>query len=658
MASSHEVPSARTEGGLSPAREKVDIGQILLRDGIIRSDQLDECLREQASLAQDSGSKAPKLGEILLRKGYVTPEAVERALHEQDKTILFCPRCSVLLNIERRPDAVGYSCGRCQGALQSPPPGVQDRTSDSSVIINSVLPVPPEVQSVREDPKRRFGKYVILEQIGRGGIAEVFRAWDTYLHQFVALKRIQALPPGESEERHSRVASLLNEAHNAIRLRHPNIVSVYDIGRVGRDFYISMEFLDGRTLFDAIQDAHRRKLPSPYYENTRQWLEILYQAAHAVHYAHTRPIATFHCDLKPGNLFVTKEGRVCVLDFGLARQLGQFETELGVIVGTPSYMSPEQALGRNDEIDARCDVYSLGAVLYELLAGRPPFAGSMYEVLRRVVNEKPVPPGLVLRHRVESGDVPRGLAPIPAALEELCMKCLEKKREQRPADMLAVARGIETIFKAGPAEEAGARPAAPKPAGRGRRAALAGAAGLLLAAAAVAWTLRPGSGGEEDPLVARAGAHLAEFRPDLAWTPALEGRPGGDEARRRTEAVSAFKARLMESVNSAKPVVAELPLATRRLRDAKVWRAKLEGCVFATGGEPDSAAWTELGVEGILALARSCGLMERAENRFGMGVYCLSAGALREARELFESLKGTPRERDAEPYLVQLGGKG
>jgi serine/threonine protein kinase len=652
MASSQQLPTADSKGNPGTGLEKIDIGQILLREGLLRQEQLDEAIRAQSELAARSGTKPPKLGEILVQKGYVTTEAVERALNEQDKTILFCPRCNVLLNIDRRPDAVGYSCGRCQSPLQPPPPGTASRASDSSVIINSVLPVPPEVQAIKDDPKRRFGKYVILEQIGRGGIAEVFRAWDTYLHQFVALKRIQSLPPEENDERHSRVASLLNEAHNAIRLRHPNIVSVYDIGRVGREFYISMEFLDGRTMYESILEAQRRQRPSPYFDDPRFWLEVLCQVAHAVHYAHTRPIATFHCDLKPGNIFVSKEGRVCVLDFGLARQLGQFEAELGVIVGTPSYMSPEQALGRHGEIDARCDVYSLGAVIYELVAGRPPFVGSTFEVLRRAVNEKPVPPGLVLRHKIETGELPRGLPAVSSRLEALCVRCLEKKREFRPASMIAVAQELEEIAKGKPSVRVEVVKDGASPGKTTRRAAVLGGAALLAAAGAGLWAFGSGGGAEE-----RAAAHLAEFRPELAAA-ALEGRRGSDEVRRRTEAVQAFKARLLEGLNSAKPALPELPVGARRVRDAKIWRAKIDGCGFSAGGEPDWAAWPELGAEGVLALARAAGAAERADDRFGLALFCISAGAWREARELLETLKGTAREQDAGRYLAELKGKG
>ncbi|HYF00818.1 MAG TPA: protein kinase, partial [Planctomycetota bacterium] len=373
MADEHETPTLLRPTTLSTAPEKLDLGQILVRDGLLKPEQLEECLRLQAEMAGLHAGPVPRLGELLVEKGYVTREAIQKALSEQSKTILFCPRCNVLLNVDTRPDAVGYSCGRCEGPLQTPPAGVTEKTTDSSVIINSVLPVPPEVMALREDPHRRFGKYIILEQIGRGGIAEVWRAWDTYLHQYVALKRIQSLSATDQDDRNSRVASLLNEAHNAIRLRHPNIVSVYDVGRVGREYYISMEYLDGQSMYDALVEAREAKALTPFHRDARKWLEVMFQVCHAVHYAHTRPIPTLHCDLKPGNIFITKEGRVCVLDFGLARQLGGFHEEFGAIVGTPAYMAPEQATGKDDQIDARTDVYGLGAVMYELLAGRPPF---------------------------------------------------------------------------------------------------------------------------------------------------------------------------------------------------------------------------------------------------------------------------------------------
>ncbi len=637
--------------GLSPVPEKIDIGQILIRDGVITVGQLHECLKVQAEFAAKPGTAIPRLGEILMQRGYATAEAVAQALGEQDKTILFCPRCNILLNIDRRPDAVGYACGRCQGPLQHPVPGQLPKSTESSVIVNSRMPVPPEVQAIREDPKRRFGKYVTLELLGRGGIAEVARAWDTYLHQYVALKRIRSLPPEESGERHSRIASLLNEAHNAIRLRHPNIVSVYDIGRIGGEYYISMEYLDGRTLYDEILHHWEKKKVSPYHEDPRKWLDVLFQVAHAVHYAHTRPVPTLHCDLKPGNIFVTREGRVCVLDFGLARGLGEFESETGVIVGTPSYMSPEQACGRNDEIDPRSDVYGLGTILYELLCGRAPFLGSMGEVIRRTVTEKPCPPSQVIRLKQGAGEAPKDLPPIPPALEALCMKCLEKKREARPPSALAFALSLEAIARGGTAETIASPPTPPPgPAAPrlSRRAAGVIAAALLLMALLGGWAAWRSGGAEESEL----RADLGRFLPEAALE---RGGAGGGDLAKEVEALRSFKARLAARVSDLKPSMTELALRGRRASNVKVWKVKPGNLVFTAGGEPDEVAWSELAPESVVALARACGLEAASQDRYALGLFCMHAKVSGAARGYFESLKGTEYEALSVKQLASLG---
>jgi serine/threonine protein kinase len=645
---------------LPPAPEKVDLGQILVRDGLLKPEQLEECLLLQREAAASSpGGPPPRLGEILVRKGYVAPEAVARALGEQARKILFCPRCNILVNVETRPDAIGYSCGRCHGPLVEPPPGRKDQCSDSSIIVNSTLPVPPEVESVRHETTRRFGKYILLGQIGRGGIADVHRAWDTYLHQYVALKRLQALPQELADPRHSRVASLLNEAHNMVRLRHPNIVSVYDIGRIGQHFYISMEYLDGRTLWDEIKERREAGRVSPWHEDPGRWMGVLFQVAHALHYAHTRPLPTLHCDLKPGNVFVTREGRVCVLDFGLARHLGESQGDMGMISGTPSYMSPEQAQGRSDELDARTDVYGLGATLYELLTGQPPFTGTMGEVLRRTITERPEPPGQVLARL----KVPGPIAPIPAAIEELCLKCLEKDRNQRPPTALAVAEEVERVVgRAGSARPTEVHPPVLSGPPAPRRPSLAWAAvaaGFLLAGAAGYLVSRAPSRG--NPPAARAAAlrHLVDFRPELVNL--LDARfrrePEFVDLLHRAEAIAAFKERLVEAVSVRKPFMPELRLTGRTLRSVRISRAKLEGILFVAAGDADDASWESLGPSAVAELARACGVAERPEDRYGLGVYLLTAGDPRLAREIFDSLKGTGLETATARWLSELGGR-
>jgi serine/threonine protein kinase len=644
---------------LPPVPEKADLGQILVRDGLLRPEQLEDALREQRAMAGPQGTPPPRLGEILVRKGYVTREAVERALGEQDKKILFCPHCQILVNVDRRPDAIAYQCGRCQGPLRPPPPGDGHKCVDSSIIVNSCLPVPPEVQEALRETTRRFGKYVILEPLGRGGIAEVSRAWDTYLHQYVALKRIKPQPSETASGHHSRVASLLNEAHNAIRLRHPNIVSVYDIGRVGQVYYISMECLEGHTLYDEIRRHREQHKQSLWDADPERWLGVLYQVAHAVHYAHTRPIPTFHCDLKPGNIFIARDGRPYVLDFGLARQLGHFTDDVGMISGTPSYMSPEQAAGRNDEVDARTDVYGLGAVLYETLTGRPPFSGEMGKVILQTLRDRPVPPSAVVRERIAAGERARS---IPSDLEALCLRCLEKERDRRPPSALAVAQEIASILQKARAEgEAGAsssrtRPVpAVAPSRRPRLAALAAAAlAAVLAGAAVLVAPRPTPEGE--PPAARALRRLAEFRPEAPEALAVGSPSEPDMARvaRRRDAILAFKERLCDAVRRLRPVLAELPAGGRTLRDVRLFKAYPDGVVFLAREEPDLADWSDLGPEGVAAVAAACGLLDHPEDRYGLALYFRAAGKDPRAEELLRTLAETPLAEEARRELEEI----
>ncbi len=644
-------PESSVFGGLP---EKADLGQILLRQGVIRREQLEECLRLQRELAAQSQTPPPRLGELLVQRGYATREEVVRALREQSKKILYCGRCGILMNVDARPDAIDYRCGRCQGTLVDPPPGLQERCTDTAVIVNSRLPVPQDVVAARMDPARRFGKYVILDPLGRGGIAEVHRAWDTYLHQYVALKRIRTGAAEGLDTRHTRIASLLNEAHNAIRLRHPNIVTVYDIGRVGDCFYISMEYLDGRTLYEAIRVCREGGRVSPYYEDPKRWLGVIYQGALAVHYAHTRPVPIFHCDLKPGNIFVTKEDRVCVLDFGLAHQVGELGEDTGAIAGTPSYMAPEQVRGDPAAIDARTDVYGLGAILYELLSGQPPFTGDMGEVLGKVLEEPPPPPGRI----AQQGRISR-LAP---EVEEFCMRCLEKDPARRPQSALEFAQAIEALAGGSlvvpqAAEQPSTRmPPSPAPPRKGLsegRKAVRWAVGLaLLAVVGAGIAVLPGIFMRDDS-AERVVACLAEFRPERVGDLGAGFRDRGklEDLRRRVAYAQTFKEGLIGRLNDHKPTMETFNVGGRTYRNAKIWKAGPGNVIFEADEVPNEASWTCLGLSGIAALARACGLLERPADRYGLAVICAAARAWGEARPLLESLRGTEFEAAAETIM-------
>jgi serine/threonine protein kinase/tetratricopeptide (TPR) repeat protein len=250
--------------------------------------------------------------------------------------------------------------------------------------------------------------YELLEEIARGGMGVVFKARQKSLNRVVALKMILAGQlAGEDQVRRFRA-----EAEAAARLDHPGIVPVYEVGEAGGRHFFSMGFVAGQSLAKRVAAG-----PLP----PREAADLVKRIAEAVAYAHGRGV--IHRDLKPGNVLLDAGGQPRVTDFGLAKQLGGDDglTVSGQIMGTPSYMPPEQALGQLEAVGPRSDVYSLGAILYCLLAGRPPFqAASTLETINQVVQQEPVSP--------------RQLNPqVPRDLETICLKCLEKDPARRYA---------------------------------------------------------------------------------------------------------------------------------------------------------------------------------------------------------------------------------
>jgi hypothetical protein len=225
--------------------------------------------------------------------------------------------------------------------------------------------------------ERRFGRYLLLEVLGEGGAGVVFRARDEALGRDVALKMLKTANAFSS----AQVERFQREGRNAARLRHPAIVTVYDVGREEDSLYTTMELVAGA--------------PFRPGDDLRRDVAILEKVARAAQYAHDQQV--IHRDLKPANVIVDARGEPHLLDFGLSRDLAAPSelTQPGTVFGTPGYMSPEQARGRPEEVDARSDIYSLGAMLYQALAGRAPFeAPTVAEALVRVTTEEAVrPPG-------------------------------------------------------------------------------------------------------------------------------------------------------------------------------------------------------------------------------------------------------------------------
>jgi serine/threonine protein kinase len=306
---------------------------------------------------------------------------------------------------------------------------------------------PPEVDEARKDPKRLIGKYVIVKELGRGGTAVVYKAWDMSLAQFVALKivRIEEGEDTQTSDTGEELRHFQREAQMAARLRHPNIVRIYELGSAEGKHYLSMELIEGPTFFELIHGGKQRNNVTIFQSDPEKFLTIMRDVARAVHYAHTQNPPVIHRDLKPQNVLVTMDGLPCVADFGLAKEvdLGRSDTVTGVVKGTPSYMAPEQAEGNNRETDQRTDVYSLGAILYEVLTGRPPFVGdSVRHVLNQIVSKLPDRPNDVIARNWEQQQAQQSQSTTVTQTQSATQGLFRTRRKKGPP---IVARQLETI---------------------------------------------------------------------------------------------------------------------------------------------------------------------------------------------------------------------
>jgi serine/threonine protein kinase len=354
----------------------------------------------------------------------------------------------------------------------------------------------PALDDTPREPGRKGGAltpglpvvpgYRVLERLGRGGMGVVYKAWQTALKRVVALKMIWGRDPSDPEQR----ARFRGEAEAVARLRHPNIVQIYEVGEHEGRPYFSLEFVDGGSL-----DRVLAGIPQP----VRLAARLVETVALAIHHAHQQGIV--HRDLKPANLLLQNANckmqianchpanlqfAFCnlhfaipkITDFGLAKILDSrsgeaptaAQTQTGQVLGSPSYMAPEQAAGRTRDIGPATDVYSLGAILYEMVCGRPPFQGATaLDTLEQVRSQEPVPPS-----RIQ----PK----VPRDLETICLKCLEKDSQRRYASAQELADDLGRFLAGEPIR---ARPAGMWERGlkwARRRPAVAGLAGALAAA--------------------------------------------------------------------------------------------------------------------------------------------------------------------------------
>jgi WD40 repeat protein len=294
---------------------------------------------------------------------------------------------------------------------------------------------------------RRFGTYELLEEVGRGGMGIVYQARQGNLNRTVALKMILMGPHALPAERER----FRREAEAAAQLDHPHIVPIYEVGECEGRPYFTMKLLDGGTLAQALSSQ-----PSAF--SPKDAARLVATVARAVHHAHRHGI--LHRDLKPANILLAADGVAGgatpqaawvphVTDFGLARRVegDSSLTQSGVIVGTPSYMAPEQAHGQGRRLSTAADVYALGVILYELLVGRPPFkAATPLDTLVQVMHEPPVPP-----RRLRPG--------LPRDLETVCLKCLQKEPGKRYATAEALAEDLRRFLAGEPVQARAVGPA-------------------------------------------------------------------------------------------------------------------------------------------------------------------------------------------------------
>ena len=267
-----------------------------------------------------------------------------------------------------------------------------------------------------------FGDYELLEEIGRGGQGVVYRARQKSLNRTVALKVI-GLGHWASD---AHLKRFRREAEAAASLDHSGIVPIYEVGERDGSCYFSMKFIEGGQL-----DEVSKREPMPI----RRAVELIAKVARTVHYAHEHGI--LHRDIKPGNILLDQKGEPHLTDFGLARLVESESTVTRTmeVLGTPSYMAPEQAVGNNDAVSSVTDVYGLGAVLYQLLTGHPPFAGgTTYETIKLLLDTEPRQP------RLWNSKIDRDLSTI-------CLKCLEKDPKRRYSSALALAEDLERWLK-------------------------------------------------------------------------------------------------------------------------------------------------------------------------------------------------------------------
>src|SRR5438552_7812465 len=328
-----------------------------------------------------------------------------------------CPRCVLKTALAMPPELLAGGDSSAVALAKADDPGHTNK------LVGDAMPAPLDKKTARaSELLGELGDYELLEEVGRGGQGVVFRARQKSLNRTVALKVISL---GHCASK-AHLKRFRLEAEAAARLEHPGIVPIHEVGERDGSCYFSMKFVEGGQLDEVVKR-------SPM--STRRAAELIGKVARTLDYAHQHGV--LHRDVKPGNILIDVKGEPHLTDFGLARLV---ETESNVthtmeVLGTPSYMAPEQAVGNNAAVSSVTDVYGLGAVIYQLLTGQPPFAGgTTYETIKLLLDTEPRQPRL-LNPKIDRD------------LSTICLKCLEKDPSRRYASALALAEDLERWLK-------------------------------------------------------------------------------------------------------------------------------------------------------------------------------------------------------------------
>ena len=607
--------------------EDEQLGKMLLERGLLSPDEYQD--------AEDTRRTTNRpLSEILVEKAYLSMVQVQDAMAALQKRVRFCSRCNVPVYVTRIM-AEGERCPRCLNRVQWQEESVVAQIRDLESLVQLTKDeLPPDVQAARRQPGHLFGKYILVKEIGRGGAGVVQKAWDTMLGEYVALKFIRELKPESSKDteakrqRQEQILDLLQEARAALRLRHEHIVAIRDIGRIDQQFYIAMDYIEGETLVDHVKASQARGRLSPLYEDPAYYLGIVRDIANAIHYAHTFPKPIVHCDLKPGNVLMSRGGTAYVMDFGLARVLGGGKDGEGDerVRGTPAYMAPEQLSGRSENIGAWTDTYALGAILYELLTGRPPFTGEQLEVMLKAMRDRPERPTKVIEKTSERDrqDTTKILTRI-SKLEEICLKCLAKD----PSDRFDTARTLA-------GELAGVLEAVEK----------GHDTGILPP------KLRQA---QERSELHKVDEHITHMDLEMALqeTEALSHKRDTTrlqdrlmERRRHVMHLQKLRTRLVTLINAQRPVFREFRLANETLENVELMKATEEMLYVLLEEGPREIEWSRLRASQVVAMAEEV-KMHGPEDLLALGILCHHSRLVDLSVRYLTSLKGTPYEEEA-----------